>query len=369
MFSLAWKILRTQRAHFFVTAAGVSVAAALMILLLGVYEGVKEGATEYLATSPADLWISQNNSTNLLRSSSLLRAGVAGEIVTVHGVKSVGCILRVLTKATVRGETVMMFLLGILPGDEIAYPGSLLDHQVSMKTGELIVDRAFATKYRLKLGDSLLIQARGYRVAGFTSRTNTIIAQLTFCTLEDAQKMLGFPGLASFFPTRIEQGSDPGEVAKRIEARIPGLVAYTKEEFIRNTVRDLETGLLPVLWSIALLGMIVGAAVIALLLYGSVIDHRVDYALLKALGAGRRTVFMVVLLQALIAAGSGAAIGLLAAAALSPLLARLIPEVSLYFRLGWIFWVFAACVAMALGGAVAPMRKLTTIDPEEVFRS
>ncbi len=369
MLSLAWKILRTQRAHLFVTAGGVSVAAALMILLLGVYEGVKEGATAYLATSPADLWISQNNSTNLLRSSSLLRARVAGEIANVQGVKSVGIILRVLTKATVGGETVILFLLGVRPADDMAYPGPLLEQPVKLKRGELIVDRAFATKYRVKPGDSVIIQGGIYRVAGFTSRTNTIIAQLTFCTLEDAQGMLAIPGLASILPARIEQGADPRQVIERIEERFPGLVAYTKEEFLGNTVRDLETGLLPVLWSIALLGVIVGAAVIALLLYSSVIDHREDYALLKALGAGRWTVTMVVLLQALIAASSGAAIGLVAAACLSPALAHLIPEVSLNVRPGWILWVFCACVAMALGGAGAPMRKLTKIDPEEVFRS
>lgn len=345
------------------------MTATLMILLLGVYEGVKEGATGYIVASPADAWISQNNSTNLLRSSSLLPSEVAAEIATIGGVRSVGSILRVLTTARVHGETVTLFILGIVPAEEVSYPTTLLDGSASLKGGEVIIDGAFAMKHRLSLGDTLLIQERSYRVTGQTSGTNAIVAQMTFCTLDDAQTMLGFPGLASFFPIRLQDGADAAQVAERIQTRIPGVAAYTKEEFIGNTIRELETGLLPVLWAIALLGMTIGGAVIALLLYGSVVDHREDYALLKALGAGRRTLFGVVFVQALIAAGSGSTIGLLLSAGLSPILTVLVPEVSLDLRLVWIIWVFVACIAMALAGAVAPIRKLATIDPEEVFRS
>lgn len=369
MFSLAHRILLSQRGHVWITLAGIGVSFALMSVLLSVREGVKEGATGYIERCGTDIWVSQDNATNLLRSSSFLPEALGTAIGEIDGVAGVAPLLRILTTATIGPDTTTVFLLAVSPQRNVASPAPLLVTSGELVQGSIFVDRALATRHRLRTGDTIGIQDRPFRIAGITAGTNAIVTQLTFCAYEDGRRLLGFHGVTSFFQVRVRPGEDPDSVATAIRRCIPGVHAYTREQFTVNTVRELETGLLPVLWTIAMLAVGAGAAVISLLLYGSVVVRRQEYALLKALGAARMTLYRLVIHQAVFVAACGSVCGLALVLAATPLLASLAPELTVQVRPGIVGILACGTVVIASAGAVAPLRAIASIDPEEVFRS
>ena len=73
-------MLTRDPGRFFVTVGGVGVAVALMLFLVGVYGGVRTESNGYVAGRDVTAWVAQSNTTNLVRSSSFVRAGIADEL-------------------------------------------------------------------------------------------------------------------------------------------------------------------------------------------------------------------------------------------------------------------------------------------------
>jgi putative ABC transport system permease protein len=368
MIPVARRMIWREKARFFITAGGLGLTTMLMLFLLGVYEGVKRGSTGYVRECRADIWACESNSTNLLRSSSFMPASLGTEFQKADGVRSAAGILRILATTKIKGKPVTLFLFGFDPSEPLGKPPRIIKGRAEISPGELIVDRAFAAKFKLIPGDSIEIHGRSFRIAAVGEGMNAVVTQFVFTTLEDAQKLLGFPGVVSFHLLSLNPGATAETVIRDLKKSHPTLSFFTKKEFIRNNLDEMETGVLPIFWTIALLGGIIGAALIALMLYGSVLEKREDYALLKAIGARSRFLLFVILKQSLIGSIAGFMIGLALDAVLSPVLLKLVPGLSVVMTLRAVIVVFAAVLLIAGLGSWAPVRKLSRIFPMEVFR-
>ena len=197
MVPIARRLLLKQKSKFVITISGIGFSVMLMLFITGIHEGVKNGVTGYVANSPAQIWLCQKNSTNLLRSSSFLNESIIGDIRKVEGVKNADRILRIITTAEIHGKPVTLFLFGYKPNSISGAP-NVIEGTSKIENGNIILDRSFALKNRLKLGDTIKIQDSDFRVAGFCTETNAIVAQFSFTTLQDAQSLLGFPNIISF---------------------------------------------------------------------------------------------------------------------------------------------------------------------------
>jgi putative ABC transport system permease protein len=131
----------------------------------------------------------------------------------------------------------------------------------------------------------------------------------------------------------------------------------------------MRTGLLPILATVALFGGVVGTALLTLLLYGAILERREDYALLKAIGASRGLLWRLVLRQALVAVALGFLFGVLAYLAAQPLVALLVPVLSVSLSLSACAIIAGASLAMGALGAWLPLSRLERIYPAEVFRA
>lgn len=368
MIPVARRMICREKARFFITAGGLGLTTMLMMFLLGVYEGVKRGSTGYVRDSRAAVWVCENNSTNLLRSSSFMSAALEAEFKTIDGVENASGILRALVTIKIQGKPVTLFVFGFDPKEPMGRPSRIIQGISEIHSSELIVDKAFAAKYKLVLGDSIVLKGRDFRIAGICEGTNAVVTQFVFATLEDAQKLLGFGGVVSFYLLSLRPGYPPESVIRILKKSHPALSFFSQKEFIQNNLDELETGVLPIFWTIALLGGIIGAAIIALMLYGSVLEKREDYALLKALGAPQKYLLCLILKQSFIASLSGFSIGVALNVVLSPVLLKLVPELSVAMTPWSVLIVFAASLLIGTAGSWAPARKLAHIFPMEVFR-
>jgi len=367
---LGWRMVSRDWIRFFVTVSGSGVALSLMLFLVGVYGGVKSESNGYVESRPIDVWVAQSNTTNLIRSTSFLDLYWYDTLLESPSVGSVAPLLRLITTLTINGTVYTAFVCGIEPGVPATRP-TLTVGSGELAPGEIVVDRAFARRTGLTIGDTLLVQEEPFRVAGISTGTNAVITQFTFISMTDARNLLpkSLRNIVSFLLVAAKPGVSPAALAADLRERAPSLNVFTAEEFSVNNLDEMRTGLLPILATVAVFGGAVGAAVLTLLLYGSMLERREDYALLKAIGASRSFLTLLVFRQCLTVVIWGFGFGLLTYAVMKPVLMQFVPilTISLSWRAATLIGL--AAIVMGLLSAWLPLSRLERIYPGEVFRA
>lgn len=370
MIPLARRFLLRDRGRLLVTVFGVGGAVALTLFLLAVYEGVKDGATRYVRTTPVDFWVCQKNANNLLKSSSFLDASVTDSIREINGVTGAAPLNRIITKARVgnrRSST--LFLLAFDPSTQIGAPATIAEGSRIPKPGEIIVDRAFARKYSLRIGSSIALQDESFRVAGISEGTNALVSQFGFVGKDDGERLLGVKNVTSFILVRVAPGADRSAIARDIRRLVPDTTVYTHDEFVANNLEEMQMGILPVFATIAMFAAVVGALVVALMLYSSMLERREDYATLKAIGAPHLFLLRLVVTQSVAGSLLGFLVGLLLAALVTPALLHLVPALTIEYTRQNALAVLGGSLFVGIASAIVPIQLLRRIYPAEVFRA
>jgi putative ABC transport system permease protein len=373
MIPVARRLLLRNRGGAIVTVAGIAATVALLLFLFAVHDGVKDGSTRYVRTAGVDIWVSQKNSDNILKSSSFLPSSLAERIAAIDGVAVASPLARVITKADIGGRrSSTLFILAFDPATRVGAPTTLSEGTTQLRRRDIILDRSFVEKYGLTLHGPLDIQGKRFRVAGISEGTNALVSQFGFTRLDDAADLLGLHGTASFIVVRVRQVQQRAQqravVAKRIRAALPDLAVHESPDFVRFHEEEMESGVVPVFATAAFFGAVVAAFIVALMLYNSVLERREDYATLKALGASQRTLLRIVLAQALLVTTAGCVLGGIIVAILTPLLLKAVPALAIQYHPSLIVVLPLALLVGAIAAAV-PIRLLRRIYPAEVFRA
>jgi putative ABC transport system permease protein len=367
MIPFARRMLMSERSRLAITISAVAIMVMQMLFLGGIYQGVKLGAIGYVQHSNADLWICQNNSRNLLRSTSFMRDYRLAGISQLKGVRRAEAILKVIATARIHGKEETMFVFGLPPEAAQSQPMMVAGNGVPGER-EIIIDRSFARKFYLKIGDTLSLQDMDYRVTGISRETNATITQFSFVSLNDAQELLGFRGIISFILAKVDKSADLQTLRSTIKTNYPELSVFDRETFIENSLREMQSGILPLFWTIFILSVFSGILVITLMFYQSVIEMRDDYALLMAIGARPRYLASLILKQTLTVTFCGFIGGTLLELLLIPALEKMVPVLNVMSRWEDIAVVFVLSLGIGSAGSVFPIRKLRSIYPAEVFR-
>ena len=174
----------------------------------------------------------------------------------------------------------------------------------------------------------------------------------------------------SFILVHARPGVDTQMLARRITADT-GLKALTWYDFVWATIRYYltRTGI-PVNFGITVaLGFIVGAAVVGQTFYIFVIENLRQFGCLKAMGVANWTILRMVLLQALVVASVGYAIGIGFCALFFETTSRVAINLRA-FELPWqvaVGTAGAVCLIIVIAG-IASVRKVMVVDPAIVFR-
>ncbi len=362
------RILKSQPLRLVLTVGGIALCVLLMLFLLAVYQGVEEGAVDYIRRNPADVWVLQQNAWNILRGSSILSSVHGTLLREVPGVESASPVLLILSGIERNGTMATVFLAGYDVSAPLGGPPGIVDGRSVQDDREIVLDEAFARKLGYATGDRLVLQEDTLTVCGLSSGTNALVIQYAFVTLSRAQALARFPGIVTCYLVRFRPGADHTQCAAEIRNGIPGVSVYTQTTFLDNNIQEMKSGFLPFLLVIAVLGTVVLTVIVALLLSIMILERRKELAILKAIGAPPALLPRIVVEQGLALCIGGAAI---AAAAVGPLLAalgNLMPELSARTSPGEIIAVsLLVCVVGAVSSLVSA-RRLRTIYPLEAFQ-
>ena len=363
----AFRTLRSQPLRLTLTIGGVALCVILMFFLISVYRGVADGSVEYVRQNSTDLWVLQRNATNILRGSSIVLASQAGAIRQISGVKSVALVLLVLATIKTEDRARTVFLTGFEPEKDMGGPPHLAAGHTVLRDDEIVLDKSFAAKFKFKVGDHVEIQDHSLKVVGISTGTNAFVIQYAFVTLRFAQAMMGFPGIATCFLVKVKDRNYLAEVVGKIREELPKMEVYDHETFLENNIHEMESGFLPLMYTVAAIGAVVLTIILSLLLSVNILEKRKDFAVLKTLGAPKGFLGRLIIEQALLISSAASIVGMIVFFPLVLVIEKISPEVSTKSTVEQIIAVVVVVMAMSLISSFLSIRRLRRIYLLEAF--
>lgn len=361
------RILRSQPLRLALTVGGIALCIVLMLFLLSVYRGVADGSVEYIRHNQADLWVLQRNATNILRGSSVLFTSNGRTIQKIPGVQSVSPVLLLLSAIKKDDKVATVFLAGYEPKSGMGGPPELIEGRLVLNNDEIVLDESFAAKYHFKVGDFVQIQGDTLEVVGISTKTNAFVTQYAFVTIRRAQMLIRFPNIVTCYLVTVKEVNDKLEVAKKIREELRGVEVYDHQTFLNNNIREMQSGFLPFIYTIAVIGVIVLTAILSLLLSINILERRKDFAVMKTLGSPNGFLSHLIVHQALLISLAGVLTALILFFPMTALIQKISPEVTTKSSIEQIVVVVIGVGLMSLISSFISMQRLRRIYTLEVF--
>jgi putative ABC transport system permease protein len=347
-------------------AAGVlavGLAFMLMLLLNGLWDGVKTQATIYVDHVGADLFVTQKGVANFVGETSTIPRSTVAQVRGTPGVEWAAPARGQFVVFELHGRKVASYLVGYVPGQP-GGPWELTDGRRPTHRDEVALDRVLAQRHGLDLGDRLAVGGRSFRVVGLAGDASAVMTGFVFVTHDTADALLRSAGTTSY----VLVGTDtPSAVRLRLARQ--DLTVLTRAELAAND-RELMAGIYGGPMSLMVgIAVAAGVLVVALTVYASVSDRRREYGVLKALGADRRRVTGIVVRQALVLSAVGLATGTLLFVGARELLGELRPQFAVQLSARGIGLGAIAAIVIGLLAAIVPARRLAAQEPAAVYRS
>ncbi|HEY6003827.1 MAG TPA: ABC transporter permease [Anaeromyxobacter sp.] len=355
------------------TLIGVVVSVFLMAQQTSLLTGILGRVTSFVSSTGVDIWIA-SQATESTDATDTIPASKVGAAASTPGVAWAAPIVQGIGKVT-RPDGVREFVkvLGVEAPRYAGLPRSLAPGTTpaSLRASDRILlnwnDRpTFASA---QPGDRVEIDGKAAIVAGFFQGMDPHSPYYyVFANIDDARALTDFP---QDRVTYVAVGAAPGqgirELRARLEARIPGVLVKTRDELAAMEERYFlvrsPVGLVFGMGS--LVAAFIGAAIVAVTLYSTAIDRARDYGTLKAIGARRRDILQLLLVQAWIFAAAGYLVGMAA----FYVVRGHFPNLPMVAPPKIVLGVAAAALASCTLASLAAIRRVLQLDPALVFRS
>lgn len=365
---LARRNLTRNRVRLVASMGGVALALSLTLALDAIYAGVASQLTTYIERGGADVWVAQSGVRNLHMVASSLPARVVDEVAAVEGVAAVTPILEATDTVVAGEERAVVYVVGLPEDASMGGPWEVAEGRRKVGRGEIIVDRGFARRAGVAIGDTVGVLGGEARIVGLSLGTASLVNAVAFVSFDDFAAMRGGAPVVSFVLVRVTPGASPEAVAADIERRVAGVTAQSRTDFVaseRRIVTDMSADVISIM---SVIGFIVALAVVALTVYVATLARRREFGVLKALGARSRVLYRVVLVQAALSVAVGFAIGVVFTALLGVAIGQTDLNLELAITSGSLVKVGAFSATIAGIAALLPIRQVAGVDPAVVFR-
>lgn len=370
---LAWQNITHDRSRFFVTVAGVSFAAFLMIFQGSLLAGFMRAASRFIESSDFDIWITARGvqafefGANVDDRVRQMAAGVPGVTETGRA-----CIAFAVYRKP-NGKQQVIALVGADRNLGARFPLPRVDGTVEKSSPDAVAfdasDRDVIevpslpqdveiNRQRAKLEQ----QIEGF--GGFLGVPSM------FTSYQNAARYLGFgPREVMYVLLRVSPQYSIEKTQEKLIQRLPEVDVLTRDEFAHKSRMYwmMKTGAGGAILAAAILGFLIGLVVVSQTMYANTMEHIEEYATLKALGARGSFVTRVVLIQALVCGAAGSLVGVAAVIPSMQGARSLIPWI---YTPWWLPAVsFFLSLLMCSLAAVSSIRTALTVEPARVFRA
>lgn len=371
---IAYRNLFHDRMSLIVTLVGIVFSVVLVAIEVGLYKGSENKIATVLDKAPADLWIVPYGTKSFDDPSLLIGHEKYAALSTPGVAYAEDMIVAFSSWRKPEGGKKSFILIGLDWPSGGTRPWSLVEGTVEdlMLPNAVAVDRSYFEDLGIeKKGDYAEINNQRIQVTAVTNgiRSFTTLPYI-FTPINTARKFVAAGAdQATYVMVRLQPGADVETVRNALSERLIGVEVLTHDEFTRRSINYwmFSTGAGLALITGMVLGAIVGVVIVAQTLYASTKDHLNEFATLRALGASASYIHAVILIQALLSAVLGYALGMILAMLAIYRLSVRVPTLTIVMTPTIAAYLFALTVGMCVFAAITAIRKVTRIDPAGVF--
>ncbi|MCZ7647098.1 MAG: ABC transporter permease [Planctomycetota bacterium] len=373
MIALALRIIAHRPMRYLVALLGISVAAGLALVQLGLYFGFKENASVVVDHTEGDVWVCARFQNNF-DFPSLMTEETLNKVRATPGVQWTAPMLILFRdwklpdgrKQTVQvvGFDAQRRGAGVPWRMVEGFPEDLSE------LGKVTVDATTRRKLgNPKTGDVAEINGKRVEVAGMTEGIQSFQGNpMVFCDMITARTVGGLNhDHLHYIVVGVQPGVEPVEVLNRLEA-LDYVEAYTSAQFSKKAQRYwLEsTGAGTALFFAAMMGLVVGIVVAGQVLYTSTIEHIREYGTLKAIGATNTQVSMAIMAQAVTwALPAHLLAGVLLWVAMQKIQGK---GIHLSLDAGTYAWLGLGTIVVCMAASILSVLRIMKVQPADVFK-
>jgi putative ABC transport system permease protein len=367
--------LRLDPIRTVLTGLALAAIVAVILLLEGFLEGVIEQSRSAVLNRGADLIVTQSGIKNLTLARSILPQSTRADVEAIEGVHVADPLTGIPVIYAQQGQRAPLLLFVY---DASGGAHSLIEGSQPANPREIVVDRSFAKRFGLQIGDPVLISDFEFRLSGIADGSAAFFSAFGFARYDDlidfyfesdlAADISTFP-LLSFLLVDLVDGTDANAVAARIEDAVPAADVFVPEDLASQDAALGRALLGPIFRILVVAGYLSGILVTGIIMFAAVNARTRDFGVLKALGFSQGFLTGSVVVEALLLAAFALPIGLLLAQGISVAIETLMPlyRVPVTETLP-VVRTAIACLAFTVLGALLPVRRIRGVEPSMVFR-
>lgn len=372
MIALALQIILHQPVRFMAALMGISFAAGLAFIQLGLYIGFKENASIVVDNTDGDIWVCALHQENF-DFPKQLESHTLDLVRSTRGVKSASPMLIVFSKWKLEsGAEKTVQIVGYDAEVGVGGPWRLLRGFAAdlNAPGAMTVDTTAQAKLDdADLGSTTEVGNVEARVVGVTDGIRSFQGNpMMFTDLNNARS---FGHMSSdavhYIIVDIEKEANRADVLASLR-NIDYVEAYTSEDFSKKA-QDYwlnSTGAGPALFMSALMGLIVGVVVVGQVLYTSTLENLREYGTLKAMGASNFQVTGAIVAQAV----AGALPAHIIAGGLLWIAGQTIGGMGIHLSINFTQYCYAMVIttAVCVAASMLSVNKVLSLEPAAVFK-
>lgn len=361
-----------DRAKLGAGLVGVLFATVLIGQQAGTFMSLLAKNTMIVDHAGADVWIAPLGTTQV-QPNDKLPERVLAQARAVPGVAWASPLYMTLGTFTLPGGgSEAVTILGVEPTTLRGGPWNVIagdPADLAQPDAIFIEDSQREQLGQVNLGSVREVNGRRVHVVGLTWGLLPFGPSLAFTSIDKARELARDPERRQdFVLVKVAEGEDPAQVAARLRERVSGVAVFTRGELGTKVVRWVltRTPIGVTLGTSTLFALIVGFVVVAIAMFGSVVDNAREFGTLKAIGARMGDLTRLLLVQAGIYAAIGSGIGMF----LVGLIVRAVrsPKLDLALPAWLIVAVPLLMLLVCVAASLLALMRLRKLEPAIVFR-
>ncbi|HEY6466574.1 MAG TPA: ABC transporter permease [Candidatus Acidoferrales bacterium] len=370
---LALQNLLHDRMRMVVTSLGVAFAVFLMIFQGSLLIGFVNAAGRIIEATDSDLWIAPRGVVCFDFATAMdgrfedIARGVAG----VESVERVS--VNFVDYRIPDGEQRIVVLVGADPQVGSRFPVPYLDgSRGAVEPEAILLDETSAKALNVRTVPSE-VEINGLRahVAGTVSGFSSFLGSpYAFSSYEDAARYSRTSSdKVNYLTVRVAKGYDVNTVREKLAAELPEVNVWTRGEFERRSQLYWvgQTGAGAAILTAAVLAFLIGLVLVSQTVYATTLERVEEFATLKALGASKGFIAMVVMVQALAFGVAGGVAGVLSAIPIVQIAQKAVAWI--YMPVWLVAGVLVPAFAMCVLASMVSIRAAVSVEPARVFRA
>lgn len=362
MLELVLANLRVRPFRTLISVIGVALGVVLVVMFTGLARGMTNDMAKRASNWKAEIVFTRPGAMELTSSNASVSTAYVDRLMQIEGVESTVPVIRYISPDT-NGRWGITQIDGVEWAPFAAMNEmSIIEGRPATGSNEVILDERRLVEDKVKVGDSVPLFGRDYKIVGVFSPPSGARIKMSLAAMQEA---LESPGKCTYILVKVKNGQDAAVVANRINEALPGNKINLTSDLIIDA-QDRIPALQTFLRVLVGLGAFVSTIFVLLSMYTTITERRKEIGILKSLGAPKSFIIRSIEGEAFMIGVLGVIGGLIAAFVASFVISRLF-DLAFEFSLGWVATAVGIAIVGSLVGALYPAWRASVIDPVEVM--